>query len=239
MSSNLYENMSKKVMFRLCALLLCILSMPVCLLGQSSRDYIKKNIHSWGSCRNVALTDYGGDLALNYTNQYASSGIPRSLANAMEELHDDGEFIDDVQLTENGNWLILFGNNGFRWFNIPSDLEATLRKANNNGEVVSSATFNDYGDWILISTSYIRASTSSIYDWIEEGMKSMGPVWAAHITNDGLVLCYERGYKFMGNVSDKLKNALRASRFNVYRIKFTSNGAYFFADGDGRYDYYM
>ncbi len=239
MRPNFYENMSNKAMLRLCTLLLCILLVPISLWGQSSRAYIKNKISSWGSCRNVAITDYGGDLALNYTNQYASSGIPRSLANAMEELHDDGEFIDDVQLTENGNWLILYGNNGFRWSNIPSDLEASLRQANNNGEVITSATFNDYGNWVIISAMYIRASTSSIYDWIEDGMESMGPVWAAHITNDGLVLCYERGYKFMGNVSDKLKNALSSSRFDVFRIKFTSNGAYFFADKNGRYDYYM
>lgn len=220
-------------------LLICILATTINCFAQNSRDYVRNSITSWGTCRNVAITDTGGDIALNYNNQYAYSGIPTSLANAIKELHDESEFIDDIQLTENGNWLILYGNNGFQWSNIPSDLEDAMREFNNNEEVVTSATFNDRGDWILISTEHIKASTSNIYEWIQDGMESFGPLWAAHITNDGLVLCFENGYKYLGNVPDRLKDALHSSKYNVYRIKFTSGGSYFFADKDGRYTYWM
>lgn len=219
--------------------LLCNLLTSISCVAQNSRSYVKNSISSWGTCRNVAITDRGGDVALNYNNQYSYSGIPTSLANAIQKLHDDSEFIDDIQLTENGNWLILYGNNGFQWSNIPSDLESALREFNNNREVVTSATFNDNGDWILISTEHIRASTSNIYEWIQDGMNSYGQLWAAHITNDGLVLCFAGGYKFLENVSDRLRNALKSSSYNVYRIKFTSGGSYFFADKDGRYSYWM
>ena len=39
----------------------------VSLFAQNSRgrNYIKQNISEWGGCRNVAITDTGGDLALN------------------------------------------------------------------------------------------------------------------------------------------------------------------------------
>ncbi len=217
----------------------CILLMTLNCYSQNSRDYVKKSISSWGVCRNVAITDTGGDIALNYSNQYSYSGIPRGLANAIKELHDDGEFIDDIQLTENGHWLILYGNNGFRWSNVPSDLEDALRDFNYKREVVTSVTFNDYGNWIIISTEHIRASSTDVYGWIEDGINSFGQLWAAHITNDGLVLCFEDGYKFMGNVSERLRNALKSAKFDVFRIKFTSRGSYFFADKDGRFSYWM
>lgn len=45
----------------------------VSLFAQNSRgrNYIKQNISEWGGCRNVAITDTGGDLALNGKNDYA------------------------------------------------------------------------------------------------------------------------------------------------------------------------
>lgn len=52
----------------------------VSLFAQNSRgrNYIKQNISEWGGCRNVAITDTGGDLALNGKNDYAyTAGIPR------------------------------------------------------------------------------------------------------------------------------------------------------------------
>lgn len=42
----------------------------VSLFAQSrGRNYIKQNISEWGGCRNVAITDTGGDLAPNFTKE--------------------------------------------------------------------------------------------------------------------------------------------------------------------------
>lgn len=207
-------------------------------MAQSSRSYIRRTIEQWGSCRNVAITRTGGDLALNWNNAYAYSGIPSDLARAIDKLHDEGSLIDDVQLTENGRWLILINNNGFQWNNIPYSLECKIREYNNAGEVITSVAFNDDGMWIVIG-EHISASSNKIMDWIEDGMQRYGMLWAAHMTDDGLVLCYERGYKFLGNVPQTLKDRLNSTSMNVYRIKFLSDGAYFFADFSGHYHYYM
>ena len=72
----------------------------VSLFAQNSRgrNYIKQNISEWGGCRNVAITDTGGDLALNGKNDYAyTAGIPQALADALEKYHDDDDYIDDVR----------------------------------------------------------------------------------------------------------------------------------------------
>ncbi len=220
------------------AMVVCLL-LPIVSEAQNSRQYIKNAISNWGSCRNVVITDTGGDMALNYRNQYAAQGIPTSLGKALEELNEKGEYIDDVQLTEGGRWLILYGNNGFMWNDIPNDLEQALHEYNDNAEVVTSVTLNDYGGWIIISTEHIKSSTEKIRSWIIEGMEQYGGLWAAHLTNDGFALCFERGYRFAGNVSSKLKDELQRTTLNVFRLKFTSGGSYFFADKEGRYEGWM
>lgn len=234
-----YRKGNKTMRARILLTAVAVLMLHVAAFGQNSRAYIRNQIEKWGSCRNVAVTLTGGDLALNYNNAYAYSGIPSNLANAIKSLHDDSEFIDDVQLTEAGRWLVLYGNNGLRWYNIPSDLERQLRKYNDRGDVITSVTFNDKGGWIIISSEYITASNSEVNGWIKEGIEEYGQLWAAHMTNDGLALCYERGYKFMGNVPETLKNKLRETKIDVFRIKFLSDGTYFIADKDGNYSYYM
>lgn len=208
-------------------------------VSAQGRRYIKDAIEEWGSCRNVAITMTGGDIALNQTNAYSYNGIPTSLANAIDELHADGEYIDDIQLTENGSWIILYGDNGLRWEGIPYDLEQQLRKDNREREVITQIMLNDYGAWIVVTQNHITASDTDIYEWIEDGMSEYGQLWAGHLTNDGLVLCYESGYKFKGNVPDNLVSKLRSTDIDVYRIKFLSDGTYFIADKSGRYSYYM
>lgn len=227
--------MKMKILSLLCPLLL----VSVSLSAQDDRAYIKEQIELWGSCRNVALSDQQGNVALSGYNVYAASGVLSNLSATLKQLSDAGEYIDDVQLTEAGRWLVLYGDNGFRWNDIPSDLERTLREYNSDQEVITSVTFNDNGGWIVISREHISASTSDVYDWIKEGIDQYGQLWAAHLTNDGLVLCYERGYKFTGDVPDVLKQKLRETSIDVYRIKFLSDGAYFIADNEGHYSYYM
>jgi hypothetical protein len=64
-------------------------------------------------------------------------------------------------------------------------------------------------------------------------------LWAAHVTNDGLALCFAKGYKFFGNVPDGLKEKLQTTTMDVFRIVFLSDGCYFIADRQGHYAYLM
>lgn len=202
------------------------------------RQYIRDCIKKWGECRNVAITKTNGDLALYGDNGFAYTGIPLDLNNAIKELRENHEYIDDIQLTERGRWLILYGNNGMRWNDIPYSLERVLRDYNNDGEVITTVTFNDDGDWIVITTEHISASHDNFYDWIKDGMYSYGNLWTACMTDDGLVAVFEHGYSFLGNVPEDLKTALKQTSLNVYRLKIAGT-AWFFADLNGSYKYNM
>lgn len=202
------------------------------------RSYIRECITQWGECRNVAITERNGDLALHGRNGWAGSGLPKELSNALHELNEDDKYISDVQLTENGNWIILYGNNGFRWSGIPKSLENKIRDYNARNEEVTSVTFNDAGDWIVITTEHYASSDARITSWLKEGAEEYGVLWAACVTEKCMVACYEKGYKFYGEMPDGLRDRLRETDIDVYRIKIAGS-AYFFADQKGRYRYKM
>lgn len=215
-----------------------LLTMAIPSMAQSSREHIRTAIKSNGECRNVAITRTGGDLMLYGRNGYASKGCPSSLINKLSELHDDGEYIDDVQLTEEGSWLILYGDNGLYWNGIPKSLERKLREYNEAGEVINTVTFNDDGDWIIITDTKYSASDSDYLEWLRDGEDQHGELWTAHITDDALVAVYENGYKWVGNVPSDLKEEARTVEFDVYRLKFAGT-AWFMADKKGHYSYNM
>lgn len=185
------------------------------------------------------MTLTGGDVALQRINGYAAQGAPIAMTNKLEELNGKNELIDDIVLTESGSWLILWGNNGISSYGTPPSLYSKLSKWNDENEVITSVTFNDNGDWIAITKTKYSASSQKIMNYIKEGERKHGEFWAAHLTNDGLVLCFERGYSFLGNVPNNLKTKLSETKLNVFRIKFLSDGSYFIADFDGRYAYNM
>ena len=168
--------------------------------AQSSRQYIKDEISKKNECRNVAITRTNGNLMLYGKNGWAGSGLPNGLSDALHQLNNDHEYIDDVQLTENGSWLVLYGNNGFIWDNIPYSLERKIREWNNQNEVITSVTFNDAGQWVAVSRNYISASDQWIQDWLADGGRTYGQLWAVCITNDAMVACYESGYISYGAV---------------------------------------
>lgn len=206
--------------------------------AQNDRSFIRENIEKYGECKNVAITEYNGDVMLYGDNGWAASNCPADLTEALHELNDDGETINDVQLTEDGHWIILYGGNGCTWNNIPDDLEEQIRQYNSDREVITSITFNDNGDWILISEEHISASDSRILDWISSGMEDYGQVWAACVTNDAKVVVFERGYIFDGDVPESLISELKSTTLDVYRIKIAGT-AWFYADKEGNYNYYM
>lgn len=206
---------------------------------RAGRKFLRDQIKEWGKCKNVAMTLSGGDIALYNTNGWAAQGAPKAMTDKFKELNSSDNLIDDIVLTENGNWLILWGNNGIDSYGTPPGLFQKLEKWNNKNEVITSVTFNDRGDWIAITKTKYSASSEKVMKFIKEGENEFGEFWAAHLTNDGMVLCYEKGYKFLGNVPENLKKKLEETKINVFRIKFLSDGSYFIADFNGNYAYNM
>lgn len=231
----------KRSKFKLIAaaqILLCLLIVSTDDLQAQGREFIRQKIREHGECRNVTITKRNGDLVFYGSNGWAATGCPSSLTNALNELNDDDEYLSDVQLTEEGRWIILYGNNGFRWNDIPYSLERKLRQYNDDNELVLSVTFNDANDWIVITEKHFAASDDDISDWLKEGNETYGMLWSACVTDDAVVAVFAEGYKYAGNVPEDLKEALKKTTLDVFRIKIAGS-AWFFADINGSYNYNM
>ena len=215
------------------------MSLLVCLAAiaqNQHRAYVKSQIDKWGLCRTVAITKKGGAVAITQTNAYTASGIPKAMEKALKRANEKGYQIDDVVLTDKGSWLVLYANNGIDCGKVPKNLENQLRALNKAGEKITSVTFNDAGEWIVVTATKAVCSYD-IYDWIADGEQKYGKLLTAHITGNGLAMRFERGYKFDGVVPEALKDRLKSTKIDVYRIKFWSDGTYFFADRKGNYSY--
>ncbi len=227
----------KKIVNKTLVLSFLCLFITIGAYGQG-REYIRQQIKEKGECRNVAITKTNGDLMLYGRNGCSRSGCPSDLNDAIKELNNDREYIDDIQLTESGRWLILWGDNGLRWSDIPYSLEKKLREYNADNEVITSVAFNDSNDWIVITTNYYCSSDSRINDWLKEGNEKHGQLWTVCVTDDAIVAVYAKGYKFLGEVPESLKTALQNTKLDVYRLKIAGT-AWFFADKEGSYQYSM
>ena len=219
--------------------LLALLSvMALSAYSQNSREYIRERIRYYGSCKNVAITKTGGDLMLYGDNGYAAKGCPTGLTNTLHELNENGETIKDVQLTENGSWLVLYGGNAMTYYGVPASLERKMKEFNDEGYTITSVAFADDGDWIIISEEKISASSTDYTNWLSDGLEKYGALWAACVTNEAIVAVFENGFKFRGNVPESLKEALKETKLDVYRVK-VAGSSWFFADEDGDYQYNM
>ena len=221
-----------------------LLVMALCLTATSAdaqrdRNYVKSQIKKWGTCKNVAITKTNGDVALYGTCGYAASNIPTGLSNKLKELNKANTLIDDVQLTESGKWCVLYGKNDATWTtNIPSTLADKINDFHNNNYVVRSISFNDYGDWVIVSDEYYATSSTELTNWLKNGSNSWGRLWAVCVTDDAVVAVYKNGFCYRGNVPEDLKEALRSTSFDVFRLKI-SGTSWFFADTNGNYRYKM
>lgn len=220
-------------------LILAISLTATSVSAQRDRNYVKNQIKKWGVCKNVAITKTNGDVALYGTCGYAASNVPTGLLNKLKELNKANVLIDDVQLTESGKWCVLYGKNDASWTtNIPSSLASKINEFHNSNYVVRSITFNDYGQWVIVSDEYYATSSTDLTNWLKNGSNKWGRLWAVCLTDDAAVAVYENGFCYRGNVPEDLKQALRSTSFDVYRLKI-SGTSWFFADTKGNFRYWM
>lgn len=79
------------------------------------------------------------------------------------------------------------------------------------------------------------ASDTRLIGYLQEGSERLGRPYSAHLTNRGLVVCFERGYTWLGRVPPDLKEQVEKSNVNAFQVEFLDNGTWFFADGEGAF----
>ena len=213
---------------------------PVVKKEYKGREYIRERITEWNSCRLVAITKNGGDVAVAGKNSCAVCGAcPNKLWEALKEIHDQGHRITDVCLTDKGKWVVLFGKNGYRSNGLPEDMVNKLSRFHTDKETLLSATVNDNGEWVVISNKHFSAYPTEINNRLKEIMYKYGNICSVSITDDAGVAIFDRGYYWWGNYPKDLPESIKKSDFNPSTIRMAGD-SWFYADETGsRYWYLM
>ena len=201
--------------------------------AQQNHQAVKKVIKKWSNCKNVAITSTKGDVALRGHHEYSAFDIPASLLDVLKKLHGQKELIVDFKITEDGRWCVIFGNNDAYYSdNIPEDLKQTIIDYKNRGLALRSITFNDRNEWMVVSDKYFTASSITLSNWVNDGLKKWGLLLAVDINDEMAVAVYEKGVRYRGEVPDSMRDALRKNPFDVYRLKVAGE-AWFIANPSG------
>lgn len=201
----------------------------------TDHSYIRTRIRSHG-CRTVAITQNNADVMLYGDYGWAGAGIPKRMYDILHNKNESHEYIMDVNITEKGAWSIICkAGKDVAWEGIPTSLKITLGKWVQNGQYINSIAFDDLGHWAVVGMStHFEASDKDIQTWLEEGEVQYGALRSVHMTNDAMVAVYSNGYKFSGNVPQKLRAVLKDETADVYTVKFAGS-AWFYADSWGTY----
>ncbi len=204
-----------------------------------SRDILKELIDESNNCRIVAFYKNGG-IAITKNNAYAYSGIPSRMADAIERLVDNDDFIREVVMSNDGKWLIIQNNRGFVSDNLPDDLLEALHELSGNREIIKTVAFNEDDDWIVVTNRHYIASNPRLQRWVRDGHEEYGAIEDIYMSGDAIVACFESGYRYL-NAPQKLKEALKECKYSIEQCSFNvMSGCYFFSGDQGRkFCYYM
>ena len=215
---------------------------PVAKKEYKGREYIRERITGWGSCRLVAITKNGGNVAVAGENSCAVCGAyPNKLWDALKEISDEGHRITDVCLTEKGKWVVIFGRNGIRKNGIPDAMYDALVEFHDNGEEIYCASLNDVGDWVVISDKHYKTSSVKLVDWLSNVQRKYGygKLFYVSLTDDAKIAVFDGGYSYVGNYPKDMREAIKRSDFNPKVVKMAGD-SWFFADETGKaYRYWM
>lgn len=206
-------------------------------IAQSSRQYIKDQINDWGTCKNVAITQKSGNLAIYDYNGWAGGGFPENLVDKLTQINKANQELDDVQITNTGKWIVLYDNNKIAWNNIAKGLQNKITEYTTNKSTILNVSFNDKNDWIIFTDTQVAASSQKIMDNINNGRERYGEIVWSHFSSKGLALVFENGFLFYGNVPEQLKTAVSSTKIDVKKLKFLDTGAYFITNNKGAYQY--
>lgn len=206
----------------------------------TDRHFIKQRIKEWGSCRTVAITRTGGDLAISGKNTFASNGIPDELYNKLKSLKEQGSYIDDVILTEKGCWIVLYDKNDATWSaGIPIALRDAILDFHKKDYYVRSILFNDDMKWVIVAKEQFLTSDAEMTAYLKEKSEQYGALWSVTLGENGEYFAvYESGFAKQGTFQEDLMDAIRNTDLDYYRVKF-AGASWFFADEDGEYKFSM
>ncbi|MBR3442882.1 MAG: hypothetical protein IKG96_04415 [Bacteroidaceae bacterium] len=201
------------------------------------RNQLRKHINKWGVCKSGTLTLERGAVAIYGSNGYfCTATVDENIKSTLDDIHDAGHYIDDINITENGSFIIVYGN-GKHWIgNMPNALMTTLH-GYPLGTIFRSISFNESGTYAITTSTGFKSNNDNYQAFYDDTHEEYGHLLSVNICDDGAVFCYSSGSKYCGYIPQNVDAAMNSFSGTPRFVKFNKHGDYLICSESGVYAY--
>ena len=202
---------------------------------------IRETIKKWGICRLASFTDKGQGIVIRGHNEFVyTPNIPDGMKRVLESLKENPyAYIAEIGITEY-YWFVIYKDSSWHGKGyVPDRFKKDLNYLFQTNVLIRSITMNDNGDYIVVTNKNHIATRYKDQEMIRNA--GCGRILSAHITNDGALMQFERGFKgycVPTEINSKLEEITKELESNLQLMRFTDGGLYLFANED-YYNIYM
>lgn len=203
---------------------------------------LRETVKKWGKCRLASFNDYGQGVVVNDRIDFVyTSNIPEGMKTVLNSLKSNPyAYIAEICVTES-YWFVIYKDSSWHGKGyVPERFKKDLNYLFRQNALIKSVTMNDNGEYIVVTQNHHIATRYKDQDLIRSA--NIGRLLSAQITNDGALVCFERGAKWYcvpKEITDSLKEFSKEGDKPIPKlIRYTEGGLYLFADNDS-YSTYM
>lgn len=202
-----------------------------------SVNCIRDAINGWQSLRGVALGEACGNLAWYGHNGYSYQDLRQNIIDVLLNIYKQQQRIDYISIANNGNYVFVH-NNGGCWSALGSqDFYNALNDLLNSGGL-RSATVNSSNQYFIVGKNgSIRTNVDNWRNFYNTEKQRLGNIKTAWCNDYAIVICFERGYSYYGQMPISVRNDLNGLDWAPDVIQFEKNGNVVAAQENGRYFY--
>lgn len=196
---------------------------------------IRLKLKEWGGCRLASITDYGKAVIVKGGNTvFYTDKIPNGMKKVLDQLSEaNNVYIAEVCVTEY-YWFVIYKDNAWHGKGyVPERFKKDLNYLFAKNSFIKSITMNDAGEYIVVAntdTIITRYKDQELVRSVQNGR-----LLSAQVTNDGVLLCFERGIlgeSIPEEINAKLSEVFKEKNLGYDVIKFTDAGLFLFANND-------
>jgi hypothetical protein len=201
------------------------------------RRKLRKNIDSWGSCKNASLTVNHGAVAIYDSNGYfCSATTPDQVEQRLKTINKNKETIDDVNVTEGGHYIVV-SNNGKNWWGYMPDVVVKKLNEISSLESIRSVSFTDNGTYAIVTDQHFFSNSDDYMNFFREKKNDLGVLFSANINGNGAVFCFSGGSDYCGTIPSIVSEAIKEVSFTPCYVKFNRQGHYIICGESGQFSY--
>lgn len=206
--------------------------------SETLQDYINKEKRA----KTGAISSKGKGVIVYGTNGLFRDQIPEEFRDTLLAINKRGKVIQDVAMSNDMKYYcVVYDKNKF-FTNGPQSFKNKLSEFRDNNEELQCVSINDKGESVVMTDKHYWCSSQEKFDFIKDAGKKYGYIYSACLSNNGIVVCAEKGIYFKNvppKVYERMVNVLKNKKFKIKVVKFTDAGTCLITDGEKQYAYWL